>query len=673
MSSSQGIYAPLDRERSEIRLLEVVQSFEPDIVACRLHTVSLLDKPEYVSLSYCWGDSTITDEIILHGTRVSVTRNLAQALRHVKRHWQDIFVGRDEHECRLWADAVCINQGDLDERAQQVQLMHQVFTESELTFAWLGSTAPEDSQDDEISLALETIDILWNAEKCELPDGNQAFDENNLMWMTDYPSLCKDDEDNVLVVDNLESFYHLKYNKRWSALFELFYLPLWHRVWIPQELILPRHLYFVCPSKHLYGEYMFDVASYMSRLKKVLARFHKRPAYLSETAWYAIGITIIKWSSPLSIEMRRLHFHCRDSTIGRFSVPQHQRPGLISVLAQLAVNRDSSDPRDSFYGTLALTGLRITPDYSVSKSIGDVAVDFVRAWLDYHKETVTSFPDWDYPPLQFLLHAGVSRGASSQSRDFPSWAPAFHVSGPANGPLFEYSGYHFHPINSVFGSLPHKTTCARRLLHVQGITTFSVTYVHQLPEDFIKWSPSLYHYLIDYLTRMESNYQNTWMTPLHAFLRIFIAKHRPTTSAEDLALARYFIFLIHNGDTQYWNNPDPLGQPRAPTDLPGAEPDQLLADWYSNNYGFCKSKDAAEQVEQNESRRRLIPTVIEEFVFSAWHIITEVRTVFEHYTYIETTDGYLGLAPRRRHFHPGWQRCSHATPSVWHDNEKHQR
>jgi hypothetical protein len=47
---------------------------------------------------------------------MSVTRNLESALHHVRRHWTRAEPGRDPSSFRLWADAICVNQNDLEER-----------------------------------------------------------------------------------------------------------------------------------------------------------------------------------------------------------------------------------------------------------------------------------------------------------------------------------------------------------------------------------------------------------------------------------------------------------------------------------------------------------------------------------------------------------------------------
>lgn len=101
----QPIYAPLSN--GQIRILEIVSNSGPKVV-CRLITVALEETPLFTALSYVWGDPNNTEAIIVSGHSVFVTKTLASALRHVKKHWQTIFPSRNPTTFRLWADALCL-------------------------------------------------------------------------------------------------------------------------------------------------------------------------------------------------------------------------------------------------------------------------------------------------------------------------------------------------------------------------------------------------------------------------------------------------------------------------------------------------------------------------------------------------------------------------------------
>jgi hypothetical protein len=138
-------YGHLDPASSEIRLLCLEPgSYEEDI-HCRLKHVKLKDKPTYEALSYMWGDATVRRIVFLSGHPHSVTENLEIALRHLRK---------TDKARTLWIDALCINQNNLKERAEQVQKMKKIFDTAGSVLAWLGE-ATEDS--DEAFVVLQEL------------------------------------------------------------------------------------------------------------------------------------------------------------------------------------------------------------------------------------------------------------------------------------------------------------------------------------------------------------------------------------------------------------------------------------------------------------------------------------------------------------------------------------
>ncbi|KAF5566074.1 heterokaryon incompatibility het-6 [Fusarium napiforme] len=100
----------------------------------------------YDAMSYTWGDQSDPDFIDLRYLRpighdkscicdkessgtLAIGRNLASALRKI-RHQSDNQI--------LWADSICINQKDLDERAAQVLRMRDIYKHAQCVIAWLG-------------------------------------------------------------------------------------------------------------------------------------------------------------------------------------------------------------------------------------------------------------------------------------------------------------------------------------------------------------------------------------------------------------------------------------------------------------------------------------------------------------------------------------------------------
>ncbi|KAF2995799.1 hypothetical protein E8E13_000239 [Curvularia kusanoi] len=83
----------------------------------------------FEALSYVWGSPKFDWEIKTPGGLVRITFSLFTALQQL----------RHPNLCRnIWADAICINQHDLQERSHQVKAMSRVYSHAEGVLIWLG-------------------------------------------------------------------------------------------------------------------------------------------------------------------------------------------------------------------------------------------------------------------------------------------------------------------------------------------------------------------------------------------------------------------------------------------------------------------------------------------------------------------------------------------------------
>ncbi|KAF5019388.1 hypothetical protein F66182_8588, partial [Fusarium sp. NRRL 66182] len=149
----------LDIDRQDIRLLHVEPgTFDDPIQGC-FSLASLKDdvEPERIgfdALSYCWGDPTEREEISVASSPFSIGRSAAQALRRLRRENETLVI---------WIDAVCINQDNLEERAQQVTLMSQIYSLASTVHIWLG----EDNHGVEACLKLVRDMCNFNSRLCQ--------------------------------------------------------------------------------------------------------------------------------------------------------------------------------------------------------------------------------------------------------------------------------------------------------------------------------------------------------------------------------------------------------------------------------------------------------------------------------------------------------------------------
>ncbi|KAI1408958.1 heterokaryon incompatibility protein-domain-containing protein [Hypoxylon sp. FL1857] len=115
--------------------------------------------PRFEALSYAWGAQLDAEEVsVINKSKslpriscvqspgsVSIGQNLAIALHHLRL--------KDKPRT-LWCDSICINQGDLAERAAQIPRMGDTFTYATRVIVWLGPEA------DGSTLALQALPHL---------------------------------------------------------------------------------------------------------------------------------------------------------------------------------------------------------------------------------------------------------------------------------------------------------------------------------------------------------------------------------------------------------------------------------------------------------------------------------------------------------------------------------
>lgn len=123
-------YQPLPSNQY-IRLVHILFGPKSSEVMVRFTTTKLADAPDFETLSYVWGPKRHV-RICCQGTSLVIRENLHSALCNLRL---------TDKDRTFWIDSLCINQEDLDERAQQVALMRSIYTSSRKTTIWLGETA----------------------------------------------------------------------------------------------------------------------------------------------------------------------------------------------------------------------------------------------------------------------------------------------------------------------------------------------------------------------------------------------------------------------------------------------------------------------------------------------------------------------------------------------------
>lgn len=350
VDNGQSLYLPLDKTRQDIRLLEIINDGSNETqVECALHTVPLTEEVCFTALSYVWGDPNMRQDIKVNKEVVSVTRSLENALRWARYHWQKKYPERGAHKFRLWVDAVCINQADVEEKNHQVPLMDKIYSTAELT---LGAIAVDEPA---VCEGMKTYSQIYDV----LTEGRLRLSElKDHTWLRRIPSLCCDN-----ICDGLPR------NSAWRGLKALLSQPYWERVWIVQEICLSKQLQLICAGESLDFDKILRTVSIGSLAFLSEQDLKPRPDFISEHAW----CTSCFFDAVACIHKWELVFLSK-----RREKPEPW-PGLIPLSFQFCQTLRATDTRDYVYGLQGLSQTKITIDYR--KSVEEVYIDLIKAHI----------------------------------------------------------------------------------------------------------------------------------------------------------------------------------------------------------------------------------------------------------------------------------------------------
>lgn len=389
-------YQKLDAGKSQFRLFLLYPrtSWQPEDLRITIFE-DVLDGDDkkvkdFQALSYVWGDSTRRQGLMVivpvQGAQVvcklSVTANLAEALVH--------YPFRDGHVV-LWADAICINQEDHEERGQQVQLMQSIYTKASIVTAWLGPEA------DGSNLALNLLTRI-----------GESIDVDQVTWRATKrdgsPWLMKSSIDCGYTMLLLDHNFPIPWDgPEAQALEALFNRPWFERLWIRQEVTLgDERTVLLC-----------------GRSSITWPNFRK--------AAFVIADKRVDDAHP-----RKHMWRQRTSLVGRIWL--HRKISLHVLMRDLQETA-CTDARDRVYGALGILPfdslgvlMNIKPDYS--KSVIQVYQDLLMADMtvngradllvgcltsDNAAWTPSWVPDWSTPSRRVPINTISDACADGQS------------------------------------------------------------------------------------------------------------------------------------------------------------------------------------------------------------------------------------------------------------------
>ncbi|KAI1321274.1 heterokaryon incompatibility protein-domain-containing protein [Xylariaceae sp. FL0255] len=462
--SSEFAYRPLDNSsRDQIRVLSLAPSNSfPAPIHVSLSIVNLTSSssppsspPVYEALSYCWGNALDTVIISCNGQPFSVTRNLESALRHLRQ--------KEGHRV-IWADAICIDQANLVERACQVNLMREIYQTASRALVWLGEDAADSQlvfplckrlmrtwhdlvfREDAVHISDPTqmyrpdLKEIWTNKLIETrrrkaastdnlgdEDGNEIkfFDSLNLElpspWLNN--EFRHEDENNKREGEEPGDIYYPS-EAEVIAIFKLLGRPYFTRCWVLQEVALAKEAYVICDLRSLRWEGFFKGFFLIMVLGD--GGLRGRPETFLNSNFIMIG------------QLREKE---------QYRVKAAQSSTLLWLFWQSQILY-ATDPRDKVYSLLGLIDTKeraqmdgLTPDYTIS--VEQCYRRAVMAVMTYTKR------------LDVLLV--TERNPGSLLRDLSSWVPdlthyraspltGWDLTGRINGDILTLSGYAFDSI-----------------------------------------------------------------------------------------------------------------------------------------------------------------------------------------------------------------------------------
>ncbi|GAB1318118.1 hypothetical protein MFIFM68171_08328 [Madurella fahalii] len=339
---------------SWFRVLLISPGLGDDVLRGSLVHRDLKSGGSFQALSYAWGSAEHAADLETPEGRIPLTASLASALKRLRRPGEQV---------ALWADAVCINQGDNAEKSTQVRMMGDIYRSAELVIVDLGEEA--DSSD----LAFELLDKVANYDFG--PEDRSAVP----LYLRDLDLPGAGDPG-------------------WAAIRALFRRPWFRRVWIIQEFVVAKEVMMMCG--HTTSDWEILGAAVANARRGGLPYFDHQgggglPYYPDQ------GEDPARWGSQTMYSLMYLRASYQHGT-------RHDLVGLLKLGQPFLSTRN----RDHYFAMLGLASdaadPRFDPDYDAP--FDQIARRYASVYVERGRA------------LELLYQAGGEEGSR-----FPSWIP----------------------------------------------------------------------------------------------------------------------------------------------------------------------------------------------------------------------------------------------------------
>lgn len=239
---NQKIYQPIPTAKNVVRILVLLPGTRGSRLSCTLQCGNLDDSKliAYEALSYAWGDSQLSRLIWVNGKVMGISQNLESALEHL-RH--------PSEPRNLWVDAICIDQGNVLERNEQVALMRDIYRSAQRVLVWLGEST-EDSD-----LAFDLIETLSGDDFPGDMDGLDDLDDLDMSALhtslsIEMSRVAAEKKKRHMRLVSLLSLGGEIPERTMQALRGTFtQRAWWSRIWVIQEVVSAREALLICGER----------------------------------------------------------------------------------------------------------------------------------------------------------------------------------------------------------------------------------------------------------------------------------------------------------------------------------------------------------------------------------------------------------------------------------------
>ncbi|OQV07259.1 hypothetical protein CLAIMM_11717 [Cladophialophora immunda] len=379
-------YVPLDTVADETRII-VVEPNEDKEAPLLLHLAHcpLASDVVYHALSYTWGDSKDSVQVTVNGELMHIRENLDRALRRVRP-------SSSPRACAVWADAICINQSDVNEKNHQIPRIAAVYDRAAVVVCDVGE------EDQYSELAQDFVKHLQEPVIHMDADYEYIIGKPERISPDEIPKLC-------------------------AALYLFLTRPYFRRAWILQEVALSSNPMISCGLRS--GTTFEALETAAAHLSDMLSR---DPDLAQKMKDSTPGLRSI---DPAQLLFVRKLFYFRHLHMGRarngfiMHDIRNTAPGYLES-AILARDFEAAIPHDKLFALWNVArdkaGLEFITDYS--RPYEETYMDFTKAWcahsgsLDmigaseftnpadhrgFYSKVSSWCPDWSTPSLSSSL------------------------------------------------------------------------------------------------------------------------------------------------------------------------------------------------------------------------------------------------------------------------------